>query len=264
MANVKKPAVVTYHSDIVRQKTLYHIYRPLQNWFLSSIDRVVCTSPNYLETSKNLSLFRDKVDVVPLGIDEALGPKKCKDMQSGKGLHYGKFILFVGALRTYKGIKVLLEAAKLVKGTVVLAGGGDLLPSLELQLRKEKIENVVLLGEVTDKEKFKLMSQSRAVVLPSNQRNEAFGMVLVEASMMGRAMISTELGTGTSLVNLNGVTGLVVKADCEKALANAMNRMLENEDEAELFGAAARKRYEGYFTGQQMCKKYVEIYSTLI
>ena len=130
-----------------------------------------------------------------------------------------------------------------------------------MQLRKAKIENVALLGEVTDTEKFKLMSQSRAVILPSNQRSEAFGMVLVEASMMGKAMISTELGTGTSFVNLDGVTGLVVKPDCHTALTDAMNRMLENEDEASSFGMAARKRYETHFTGQQMCKKYVQIYS---
>ena len=261
LANVKKPAIVTYHSDIIRQKALHHVYRPLQDWFLSSMDRIVCTSPNYLATSKNLNLFRNKVEVVPLGIDDALAAKADKDVQSPDVLHTDKFILFVGALRTYKGIKVLLEAAKSTRGTVLLAGGGDLLPSLKVQLRKAKIENVALLGEVTDTEKFKLMSQSRAVILPSNQRSEAFGMVLVEASMMGKAMISTELGTGTSFVNLDGVTGLVVKPDCHTALTDAMNRMLENEDEASSFGMAARKRYETHFTGQQMCKKYVQIYS---
>ena len=160
-------------------------------------------------------------------------------------------------MRTYKGIDILLNAAKFVRAKL------SLLAKLACDIQKrltKKIDNVALLGEVNDLKKFMLMSKCRAVVLPSNQRTEAFGIVLVEAAMLGKAMISTELGTGTSFVNLDNVTGLVVKPNCEVALAEAMNRMLENEDQASSFGIAARTRYEAHFTNQRMCECYARIY----
>lgn len=264
IANLKLPSIATYHSDIVRQKNLHQIYKPLEKWFFSAMDRVVCTSPNYLETSENLNILRSKVDIVPLGIDEALIPQEAQNRQSFEDCPKEPFILFIGVLRTYKGINILLEAAKFVRGTIVVAGGGELLWPLRVRLKKEKIDNVVLLGEVSDFKKFGLLSKCRALVLPSNQRTEAFGIVLVEASMLGKPMISTEIGTGTSFVNLDESTGVVVKSNCEVALADAMNRMLENEHEASLFGMASRTRYEAHFTGQKMCEGYSRIYEKVV
>ena len=77
---VKVPTLVTYHSDIVRQQALARLYAPLMNRFLGSVDRIVCTSPNYLETSRVLARFKDGVDIVPIGLDRASYPDPPDDI----------------------------------------------------------------------------------------------------------------------------------------------------------------------------------------
>src|SRR5690606_19545518 len=107
----------------------------------------------------------------------------------------GEFFLFVGALRYYKGLKFLVEAARQTGLPVVLAGQGQLEPGLELPA------NVTLLGAVSEADKAALLALCRAFVFPSHLRSEAFGVALLEAAFAGVAMISCEIGTGTSYVN---------------------------------------------------------------
>src|SRR4029078_13415513 len=72
---VTKPTIVTYHSDIIRQKYLLELYRPLRWKFLSAMNRIVATSPNYLVTSDVLIKYKDKVSVIPIGLDKAAYPQ---------------------------------------------------------------------------------------------------------------------------------------------------------------------------------------------
>ena len=67
---VKKPFVVTYHSDVVRQKSLNCLYIPLRRWFLGRASRVIATSYNYLRTSPILPRLGAKVRVIPMGIED--------------------------------------------------------------------------------------------------------------------------------------------------------------------------------------------------
>ena len=74
MAGRGKPAVLTYHSDIIRQKFLLSVYRPLMTRYLGAMDKIVATSPNYFATSEVLGQFADKVEVIPIGLDEPSYP----------------------------------------------------------------------------------------------------------------------------------------------------------------------------------------------
>jgi rhamnosyl/mannosyltransferase len=259
---------MTYHSDIVRQRLMGLAYAPLMRRMLHSMSRIVATSPAYAESSPVLSstALRDRVRVVPLGIDEASYP----DVQTdGMLLRFGlqveePFFLFIGVLRYYKGLHTLLEAAARARARVVIAGTGPEGVALQEQARRLGLSTVVFAGQVTDEEKVALLKQCRALVLPSHLRSEAFGMVLVEASMFGRPMITCDIGTGTSFVNADGETGLVVPPESPEALVGAMNMLLANEDACRQFGAAARLRYERLFSGPALGRAYAELYREVL
>jgi rhamnosyl/mannosyltransferase len=254
-----KPAVVTYHSDIVRQRLLRHAYAPLMHAFLSRVDGIVATSPNYAETSPVLARHRDRVSVIPIGLGER-NPPSAAAVAAWKARVGEGFFLFVGALRYYKGLDFLIEAARLSGLPVVIAGNnahGELdvtgLPA-----------NVTYLGAVEDADKEALLSLCRAFVLPSHLRSEAFGVALLEAARAGRAMISCEVGTGTSFVNADGETGRIVAAGSAPALAAAMLEFEGDPAMAEGMGAAARRRYERLFTGEAMATAYLDLYEAVL
>lgn len=258
------PSVLTYHSDVVRQRFLGTLYRPLMMRMLSSMGAVVATSPAYARTSETLSApgVRNLVRVIPLGIDEQSYPGDGDEHVLGK-LHIAQdepYFLFIGVLRYYKGLHFLIEAASRVGAKIVIAGSGPEDAALRALVGTLGVRNVVLAGQVSVEEKLALLRRCRALVLPSHLRSEAFGMVLVEAAMSRKPMISCEIGTGTSFVNADGETGLVVAPAKPAALADAMNRLLADEALAARMGLAARERYERLFSGAALGREYAALY----
>ena len=121
-----KPTVVTYHSDIVRQKSLRLFYTPLMHKFLNDVDAIVATSENYLNSSKILQIYEEKTKVIPLGIDKSDYPNPTEQrLQKWRSRLAFPFFFFVGQLRYYKGLKYLLEAIKNTDLQVVIAGDGE-------------------------------------------------------------------------------------------------------------------------------------------
>ena len=267
-AESASPALLTYHSDIVRQRLLGSLYEPLMWRMLLSMKAIVATSPAYANTSPVLShsSIRDKVHVIPLGIDESTYPK-VGDSSIFARIGIPKeepYFLFVGVLRYYKGLSFLVHAATHVKATVVIAGSGPEAEGLKKLAKEIGARNVVFAGQVSDLEKISLIQGCAALILPSHLRSEAFGMVLVEAAMFGKPIISCEIGTGTSYVNLHGETGFVVMPQSPAALAAAMQELLGNERLGENMGSAARKRYELLFSGPALGLAYSDLYKKLL
>lgn len=261
----RKPSVVTYQSDIVRQQNLMRLYRPLMQRFLNSVDRVCATSPNYRETSPVLSQLRQHVDIVPNGLDSSMCPRASTETQEKWKKTLGEgFFLFVGVLRYYKGLHTLMEAAASMQTPIVIAGSGPEQQMLQAMARDRNLSHVHFLGHVSEEDKAALLQLAGVFVFPSHLRSEAFGMSLVEASMFSKPMISCEIGTGTSYVNLHGVTGLTVPPENPLALRGAMQQLLDNPAMAQAMGVAARQRYEQCFTGQRMAQSYLRIYRELL
>jgi len=258
------PAVMTYHSDIVRQRWLGRVYAPLMRGMLGSMSAIIATSPPYALTSPVLSdtANRDRVGVIPLGIEELSYPQLADDEVLQRiGLEDGEpFFLFIGVLRYYKGLHTLVQAAASVQARVVIVGSGPEDGALKGLVKQLGLKSVIFTGQVSDSEKVALLSHCRALLLPSHLRSEAYGMVLVEASMFGKPMVSCEIGTGTSFVNLEGETGFVVPPESPEALAHAMSALLCDEALAEKFGRAARRRYEALFSGPALGKAYAQLY----
>ena len=125
----------------------------------------------------------------------------------------GQALLFVGVLRYYKGLRVLLEAVKDTPYRLIIAGKGPEEAGLKSYLERQRITNVVMAGHVCDEEKMALLTLARAFVLPSCERSEAFGVTLLEGAMSARPLISAEVGSGTSHVNIHGETGYLTHPD---------------------------------------------------
>ncbi|MFW6343002.1 MAG: glycosyltransferase, partial [Halothiobacillaceae bacterium] len=258
------PAIMTYVSDVVRQKWLGRAYQPLMWRTLRRMRIIVANSPAYRETSPVLShpVLRDRVRVIPLGIDETrYDSRPDPEIFARVGVSPGEpFLLFLGVLRYYKGLPFLLRAARGLDVPVVVAGSGPEQARLAAQVRDEGIANVRFAGQVSHAEKVALLSACVGLVLPSHLRSEAYGMVLVEASMFGKPMVSCAIGTGTSFVNQHERTGLVVPPESPPALQEALRCLLDDPGQAEAWGRAARARYEECFSGAALGKAYAELY----
>ena len=265
MARMKKPSVVTYHSDIVRQKGLLRLYRPLMNRFLADVTHIVATSSNYLETSQILADFKAKASVIPIGLDRHAYPTAGAGNGADWRQRFGpRFFLFVGVLRYYKGLHILLQAAQDTSYPIVIVGAGPTEGELKAQAAQMGLTNVHFLGYVVEAEKAALLAASYCVVFPSHLRSEAFGVSLLEGAMFGKPMISSEIGTGTTFVNIAGDTGLVVPPSDPVALRQAMRQLWDSPDHAAEMGKKAFARYLSHFTAARMCQAYADLYQRLL
>lgn len=264
-----KPAVMTYHSDIVRQRYLGMLYKPLMRRMLDSMDAVVATSPTYAHTSPVLGTMvkKRRLHAIPLGIgDYASATPTSNDaaLLARFGLDDdcagAPVFLALGVLRYYKGLHTLIEAAGDVPATIVIAGSGPEMERLRALAVKHRADRVVFAGQVSDAEKVALLRRCRALVLPSHLRSEAFGMVLVEAAMFGKPMVCCEIGSGTSFVNEHGVTGFVVPPEAPTEMAAALRQLLADSALATRMGKAARERYLRLFSGTALGKAYDDLY----
>ncbi|PWF42870.1 glycosyltransferase family 4 protein [Massilia glaciei] len=264
VARVRKPSVLTYHSDIVRQKRLLRLYQPLGTRFLRRVDRIVATSPNYLATSSVLAGHRDKTEVITYGLDQTLYPAPEAARLARWRLRAGpRFFLFVGVLRYYKGLHILLDAVAGTGHPVVIVGAGPVERALKEHARRLGLHQVLFVGALGDADKVALLTLCYGLVFPSHLRSEAFGISLLEGAMHGKPMISSEIGTGTSYINIDGLTGLVVPPGDPHAFGRAMRTLWENPALALAMGRRARARYLELFTAAQMAKRYAALYRGL-
>jgi glycosyltransferase involved in cell wall biosynthesis len=265
VARVRKPTVVTYHSDIVRQKSLLRLYQPLKHRFLRSVDAIVASSPNYLASSPVLAQYPAKTRVIPFGLDQTSYPQPDPAKLAYWRERVGpKFFLFVGVLRYYKGLHVLLEAVAGTEYPVVIVGAGPEEAALKAQAARLGLKNVLFTGAIDEDDKVALLTLAYAMSFPSHLRSEAFGVSLLEGAMVGKPMISCEIGTGTTYINIDGETGLVVPPGDAAALRAAMGRLWNDPGLARAMGRRAAQRFEEVFTSEQMAAGYTALYREVL
>lgn len=261
-----KPALTTYHLDLVRSKYVLIVYKYLMRALFSRLKFIICTSQPYLESSEPLRPFLNKSQVIPIGLSENIYPR-CDDSLSkfwfseiGEG-----FILFIGAFRYYKGLFDLIHACALDPVPLVLLGGGPLENEIRLMVKELKLErHVKFVGAVDDLNKMAILHLASAVVLPSSSRAEAFGISLLEGMMAQKALICTELSSGTSWVNQDGLTGYVVPPCNPLKLSFAMQKIIKDPVRTKEMGVASRKRFEDFFQVDLMADQYFNLYKSLI
>ncbi len=263
--------VLTYHSDIVRQRRIRRLDHPLLRRVLLSADRILVTSPSYIESSRYLRPLRDKCTVVPLGINiehfEDQGGVGKRELRARWGLPTDAPVaVFVGRLRYYKGLDHLLRALPLVPEVhLLLVGDGPLWDhTRELAASLGVMDRVVFTGDVGEVELPGCYMAGDLFVLPSHTRAEAFGTSLVEAMAAGLPVVSTEIQTGTSWVNTHGVTGLVVPPADPAALADAIRSLAGDPDNRLRMGRAGRARACELFQASTMVEKVEAVYREVL
>lgn len=256
--------IITWHSDIIRQKFVLPFYKPILKKFLRKAKIIIVSSSAMKNNSPFLQDFKEKIKVIPFGIDLAkfeftaeIQRKKAEiQKQYGK-----KIVLFIGRLVPYKGLAYLIKAMKEVEAKLLLIGRGRLKRSLQ-RLSKEigVEEKVVFLPPVKEEELPVYYYACNIFVLPSVFSNEAFGIVQLEAMACGKPVISTYLSTGVSFVNQDKKTGLVVPPGDVNALAEAINKLVNNPELSEKYGKCAQERITKEFTKEIMVDKIMKIY----
>lgn len=255
--------LVTYHSDIVHQQKLKWLYNPLMKLFFSKVSTFVVSSPNFLNSSKDLEPYRKKSVIVPFGLPQPdVSSEHIQKWRKKVGENY---LLFIGQFRYYKGVTVLIEAIEKFPVPTILIGNGALENEIRHQIQQRNLNKyILLLGSVSDLDKYALLYLARALVLPSIARSETFGLALLEGAMMGKPLISTELATGTSYINQQGVTGLIVPPRDPLSLSQAIRQIFSNDALCERMGQASYNHYLSDFTVKKMTQAYMEIYNALV
>lgn len=267
-----RATVMTYHSDVVRQASILKIYRPLMERVLRQVDAFIVGSPP-MRNSTYLAKHAARVHMIPYGIPlarfqrAAASTSDTVETLDATSLQPPPAftLLFVGRLRYYKGLDWLIRALPLIPARLAIAGIGP----MEAEWRALAAEvgvadKIAWLGEVSDDDLPTLYHAAELFVLPASRPAEAFGLVQVEAMAAGLPAVCTELGTGTSYVNQDGVTGLVVSPCDHNALADAINNLLADPIRRSTLAAAAQARVAAEFDQEVMVARVEKLYEDLL
>jgi len=256
--------IIHYHSDIVRQKVLEFLIRPIIFYTLKRADKIIVSNQNVLKNSFYLKSFQQKCEIIPFGVDLDNFRRRARKEIKKIREKYGKFILFVGRLSYYKGVEYLIDAMKDIESKLVIIGDGPTKKRLELKIKNLKIENkIYFLSAQEEKDLINYYRACEVLVLPSIFKSEAFGLVLIEVMACGKPVISTELGTGTSFVNKDGITGFVVSPRDSRSLSNAIRKIITNDKMTKKFGENALNRAKEEFSLDKMLKKTIFVYQNI-
>jgi glycosyltransferase involved in cell wall biosynthesis len=256
--------ILTYHSDVVRQKWLMNLYAPVLERALERADTVVATSPQLIEHSPVLTRYQGKCVVVPHGIDlERFRGSPADHAESARiRARFGgaPLLLGVGRLIYYKGFDVAIRALPSVPGAhLILVGEGPLRRELESLARRLGVaDRVTLLGEVEHVTPYYLASD--IYVLPSVARSEAFGIVQIEAMAAGVPVVNTLLPSGVPFVSRHEETGLTVPPSDPDALGSALSRLLGDPELRRRLGAAGQARAQAEFSQAVLGRRMLAVY----
>ncbi len=232
------PWVVHWHADVVasqldrRLALAYKFYRPFEQRLLGASPAIIATSAPYLAASSALSAWRERCSVIPLGLDpqRIAAPSAAAQQRAAQLWGEGQQlrILAIGRLTYYKGHDVLIQAAAALPDTrVLIVGSGEQRRRLEqLRATLHLQQRVQLPGFQSEDDLNALLASCDVLCLPSLERTEAFGLVLLEAMRFGKPVVVGDIpGSGTGWVVREAGHGLCVAPGDAPALAQALRTL---------------------------------------
>jgi len=254
-----KTIFVTWHSDIIKQKSIKKIFEFFQQKLCKKANKITTTSKNMISFSPTLQKFETKTDVLPLSIDVQEYGMAEDVLIEGLPQNY---VLFLGRFSYYKGIFILLEAVENMENDIpfVIVGDGELKD--EIRSRIEKIsKNIILIDRyVSDQEKKFLLQNSKLMVFPSIYPSEAFGIIQLESMVYGKPVINTKLPTGVPWVSIDQESGLSVSVNNAKELANAIEKLYFNKKLYDHLSSGAKRRVLKLFSDDVVNSKLHQLY----
>ena len=263
LSGYKGRVVISWHSDIVRQKKLMFFYKPIMKKLLDRADCIITATQGHISGSDYLPEYRNKCVVIPYGInpEEYLSVKRVPILTE-KCTYKGSIkVFFTGRLVYYKGVDVLIRAFSKVKNCeLFIAGTGELEEKLKELVKRKNIDDIVhFVGFLPDEQLRQAYADCDIFVLPSVAKSEAFGIVQLEAMVYGKPVINTRLDSGVPYVSIHGRTGFTVKPSSPAQLAKALNILAQNKKLREKFGRNAFLRVEKYFNEKNIIEKLRDI-----
>lgn len=268
--------ILIWHCDIVRQKRLMKLYRPLMNWTLRRADTIITATEGHIKDSDYLNIYKDKCMIIPYGVSQDIYNDSCAYINENNN-HSSQneneiTFLFVGRLVYYKGGDILINAFanamktykeenKTYRATLRIAGSGPLKNELEELTEKLDIkDSVIFIGNVNDDELKQEYRGCDVFVLPSTAKSEAFGLVQIEAMSYGKPVINTNLPSGVPYVGIHNITGLTVEPSDINSLSEAILFMMKNPDKRNEMGIAARQQVEDIYLEETMMTDLMKIF----
>jgi glycosyltransferase involved in cell wall biosynthesis len=233
--------IFSYHYDVeLRNAALNSIAKVYGYSLLSKTLRkakiVTVSSKYFIEESPYLRRLLHKVEVLPLGVDTGLLSPTFK---------YDPQIVFIGRIIPEKGVDVLIKAFELLSRSnpelrlFIIGKPVDIRYWLYLRqyVWRKGLEGKVIFTGYLPRDKLveKLMNSS-ALVLPSLTRLDSFGIVLLEASSLAIPVVASNIIPGARELVEKARSGILVPPGNHYALAEAIEKVLENPKEYGLRG----------------------------
>jgi len=265
--------VISWHSDIIRQKKLLALYQPFLNHVVAKADAIIAATPKHFTSSTQMNACRDqqRKHVVHYGVDLGrfekcgridLGVKRLKEKFPNK-----RIIFSLGRHVYYKGYEYLIRSARLLPSDTILLLGGCGPKTIELQQLSAKLgltNKVIFLGRIPDEELPYYYHGCEIFCMPSVEPSEAFGLVQMEAMACGKPIVCCELNNGVTYLNRSTQTGLVVPPRNSEALAAALNELLADDAKRSEYGREACARVRREFTLEQMTEGTLAVYRSIL
>jgi glycosyltransferase involved in cell wall biosynthesis len=272
-ANIKR--VITWHSDIVRQKRLLTLYLPfLQRVALRADALIAATPAHYMSSTQIPADYPDsKRHVIPYGRDfsdldlTASAAEHCASLKvkAKSAATSGHIIFALGRHVYYKGFDVLIEAMQHVDAQLILGGDGPLKAELQQQAERLGISHkMIFTGSILETDLAAYFNACDVFCLPSVEQSEAFGLVQLEAMACGKPVVCTQLNNGVNVVNQSGVTGLAVPVRDANALARALNKLLDDEALRYKLGQQAKTHAINGYSLKAMAHSHAALYHRLL
>ncbi|MCP9494516.1 MAG: glycosyltransferase [Pyrinomonadaceae bacterium MAG19_C2-C3] len=263
-SNQRGRLVFTYHSDIVQQKYLSRGFDPVLRYALDKAEAIIASSPNLIDESSVLKTFRHRCHVIPFGIETKTFAAACATKVRRIREQFGsRLVLGVGRLVYYKGFEFLVRAMRHVDANLLIVGQGPLHEHLVNLAQSHGIGNrVTFLTDVKDVTPY--YHAADVFALPSIARNEAFGIVQLEAMAAGKPVVNTHLPSGVPFVSVDKVTGLTVPPADAEALAGAINGLLDDPNRSTAYGQAGKRRVAREFDLDLMMRNTIELYEKVL
>lgn len=255
--------VLHWHSDILKQKNLLKLYKPLQSWLINRAEQIVGTTPVYVEQSPFLQQVKSKIDFIPIGVNPISYDGAA--VAALKSRYPGKTIIFsLGRLVEYKGYAYLIQAMQQLDARfhLIIGGKGPLEEPLHQLIADLNLQDrVSMVGFVSDDDIPSYFGAADIFCLSSIWKTEAFAIVQIEAMSCGKPIVSTAIpGSGVSWVNQDQVSGLVVAPENATALAAAIQQIGTDSWCYQTYAEGGRERYLANFTREKMIAKCRRIY----
>ena len=267
--------VITWHSDIVRQKRLLALYLPFLRRVTLSADALIAATSAHFTSSTQIpdELPANKRHVIPYGRDFSdldLTPSTtelCKSLKAKakEASESGRIIFALGRHVYYKGFDVLIEAMQHVHAQLILGGDGPLKAELQQQVeRLSMTHKVIFTGSIPETALAAYFNACDVFCLPSVEQSEAFGLVQLEAMACGKPVVCTQLNNGVNVVNQAGVTGLAVPVRNATALAEALNKLLNDDTLRSKLGQQAKAHAVNGYSLTAMSNSHLALYHMLL